>query len=1397
MQIRYFNWKLAVMLFVIVILVGTGAFYLRNWQRGHRAAEGFKTGSAAYEAGDWDGAAEGLGAYIAVNGSDSSAMMKYGNAQLNRLPLGAGELQQAMGAFRQVLRFEPGNVEAAINTCEIYLSIDRAREAEIVARNFLKDKDSAEIRRVLAKSLVEQRSYEGAADQLEKLVEDYPHYVDGYEELAFLVLDYPACSENSADYWIEKAVAENSESVGAYIAKARFDLKRGNLAQVRADIKMCEDIESIEDSQRLVLAKLYLQAGLTGPAKEHLDAIGAVERGRADYWLMRFNIALKSGDNIELEEVADDGLAGMRVYQWAILPAATELYIRAGKAERAEECILKLYARDLWPAKVAFLEGMLAESVGELNKAVRHYEKCIKLGYEDIEVRLALAGCIANCGDLITARQMLDVLVREDRGNHRARLMLCKILSQLGNWQGAIECAQSGLEVDNDKADFVVILCQAKLQMISEQEEDKRVGAYAEIDGILDKYGDEIGNSVQAALVRCRTALGLQDYVKTKEIIEVLINKYPERLDVKLVYVDYLLGEGMKNEAEAAMQDAVRGFDQAVLPVKYLAVFLDMEERMDECEQVLREAVSRLKLSSDKRQVGLLLADFYRRWGKEEEEHNFLMAIDEELEDDVCIKSRLLKCKSVYNESDSAQTLVDEIKNIEGDGGWRWRYEQAKLWFIHNRGGERIPQVIALLKKNLEYNPADQDSRVLLASAYERRGDWSMCLTTYRQALDRSPHDVQVVVPMIAAMYRAKEYDQAEVILEQAELSGGFDDEFSKLRLHSYLRSGKVDSALRVMGEILEQDPDDDSIRLALALLKLEQDDYDGASGLLSEVLRRKPDSRAAHSAQIQLYVERGDGEGAIALCNEGIERWNDWRSYLVRGRAYHSLGMFENAEADFKEAAALNASSVEVWLALTQFYTQQGRLEQAGQAGLEALARGGDSSAEVKQLLPIILGSPDARHVEKGREVLKQCLERSPEDVELALLQSALYIDEGTEVSIHKAERFLSKVTKESPEMGDGWYLAAKALFAQGDEKQAYAAVVEGLSSEPEHIKLLLLKAEIESLSNKGEAVETLGRVLRIGNSDEELFVKLCRLMIDVGNYEGAIATAEKGIEEHGKNWDDLKLVHAEALYRSGSREAAEETLQKMDRQQGAVRLKMRFLIEDGFEKEAEWLATTWCIENWKEKGAVLAMIYELQTGLKGEKGYNASARVLQDAIKESGGLAEYELALGAILQGMNEVSDAKEIYERILKVQPENAVAINNLAWIRCESEGAYTQAMDLVKVGLEKSEDYADLVDTRGMIYRRMGEYDEAIIDFRKAISVYKVNDPGRTQSYYHLACTLAESGNAQEAFDYLRKALKLNRQTASLSTTDLTSAGELLSRLEEVIVKTQSDRASLID
>jgi Flp pilus assembly protein TadD len=128
--------------------------------------------------------------------------------------------------------------------------------------------------------------------------------------------------------------------------------------------------------------------------------------------------------------------------------------------------------------------------------------------------------------------------------------------------------------------------------------------------------------------------------------------------------------------------------------------------------------------------------------------------------------------------------------------------------------------------------------------------------------------------------------------------------------------------------------------------------------------------------------------------------------------------------------------------------------------------------------------------------------------------------------------------------------------------------------------------------------------------------------------------------------------------------------------------------------------------------------------------------------------------LGLALILEGTGEREAARQEYVRVLDLEPKNAIALNNLAYIEAVGGGDLAQASEYAqraRVALPQSNDVADTV---GWIYvkRQMG--DEAVAVLKDVV----LADPGNMDFRKHLASAMDLKGLNSASMEELKKALR---------------------------------------
>jgi tetratricopeptide (TPR) repeat protein len=115
-----------------------------------------------------------------------------------------------------------------------------------------------------------------------------------------------------------------------------------------------------------------------------------------------------------------------------------------------------------------------------------------------------------------------------------------------------------------------------------------------------------------------------------------------------------------------------------------------------------------------------------------------------------------------------------------------------------------------------------------------------------------------------------------------------------------------------------------------------------------------------------------------------------------------------------------------------------------------------------------------------------------------------------------------------------------------------------------------------------------------------------------------------------------------------------------------------------------------------------------------------------------------------GLELYRAKRLNEAKEVFQRVINIQPENAVAHNNLGLIYME-EGKGKEAEIRYKVALKANPNYPQALNNLALLYSKEGSYEEAIRLYKNALKI----DPYYPEAHLNMAILLERSGYIEEA------------------------------------------------
>jgi tetratricopeptide (TPR) repeat protein len=120
------------------VVAGAGSYAGVTWWRARGVAQARIAGYERFEAGEYEAALDLLSRYVAKNREDVDALLKLARCRAEVPSPNQRHLVDAAGFYREVIRLNPGNVEALKGLLDIYRRIGFAPELERIADELLR-----------------------------------------------------------------------------------------------------------------------------------------------------------------------------------------------------------------------------------------------------------------------------------------------------------------------------------------------------------------------------------------------------------------------------------------------------------------------------------------------------------------------------------------------------------------------------------------------------------------------------------------------------------------------------------------------------------------------------------------------------------------------------------------------------------------------------------------------------------------------------------------------------------------------------------------------------------------------------------------------------------------------------------------------------------------------------------------------------------------------------------------------------------------------------------------------------------------------------------------------------------------------------------------------------------
>lgn len=597
------------------------------------------------------------------------------------------------------------------------------------------------------------------------------------------------------------------------------------------------------------------------------------------------------------------------------------------------------------------------------------------------------------------------------------------------------------------------------------------------------------------------------------------------------------------------------------------------------------------------------------------------------------------------------------------------------------------------------------DGFLLLALAKAGLGQQAQAEDAARRHVARWPDDPRGARLLGGMAMSAGRHEEAAAVLGRATQNRPRDPALYEALAQAQAAAGRPAEAVTALEEALRLSPDNAALLTRLGVARLAAGDARGARGAVERSLGLGPAQAGAHEMLAAAALARGDLDAAAAELErlQPTARQGELAGVLDGTLRLIRLDL-DGAYESFAGVVARHPTSL------------SGRL---GLARVMVLRE--EAPAAVPLLGAVLRDRPDNTEAATRLAALAQSQGASAAPAEAALAAAQQAHPDVASLALIRANHLLQKreITTalsllEAPALrnqrGAALPLARAGLHAAAEQfEAAETAARESLAEDPASVTARRQLAALLLRNGDRRGAESLLREgLRANPAEAGLQQALLGLLREALGPEAAtteatrLATAPNAPPNARALPGDLLMSqqrHAEAAAAYGSAQAASPAPLLLLRQASALRAAGQ--AEEGARLLADWL------RNHPEDGAVLSA------------------------------LAQFDLLARRFPQ-------AEARLRQLVAAAPEDAMALNNLAWVLGEqSEAKLAEARGFAERAYYLTPN-ANTADTLGWILARGGEPRLATMLLRQA-----VNAGGQPAAGYHLAYALNQAGDAAEA------------------------------------------------
>lgn len=625
-------------------------------------------------------------------------------------------------------------------------------------------------------------------------------------------------------------------------------------------------------------------------------------------------------------------------------------------------------------------------------------------------------------------------------------------------------------------------------------------------------------------------------------------------------------------------------------------------------------------------------------------------------------------------------------------------YTQALLDYAEGRHKPALEQVQLVLRAAPGHLPS-----YLLAATIELTsgtiGQARAHIKRYRQSLPNEPYALRLQAQ--CDLREGKPQDALD-LLEPAVAAGAQDVDLLALAGEAAMRLGKHEKAARWFSQASTLAPESSLLNAASGLSLLNQGQDGRALEALELAARKDGAASRAGALLVMTHLRSRNFTKAMEQIRSMEAQGDNPAVQNLKGGVFLVSGDLGGARQAFSRALEIDPGHMPALDNLVELDLMEKKVPQARQRYQAALAIHRNS-------LPLLMAlarlETRTGSIPAALEVLERAVKAHPDAQAPAQALAALYLRQG---STEKALALAQRMQGNQANQVDSLDLLAQAATAAGKHAMALDALqkLAVLQSANAELQLRIARTQMV-LQNKPAALQSVRKAIAVAPNREDALALGSALLIDSRSFDDARKLARLAQQRQPAAAIGFKL-EADALLEAG----------KFDE---AV-----VLYERGLSLQRSG-----------------PMLIALHRGLNAAGKHEAAQRQMLQWLAAQPADQPTRLYFASHLLQQGDHAGARREYESILERDPDNVLALNDLAWVLLQMKDP--AALRLAEQAYKLAPSNPAVADTLAWILAESGKPARAVPLLKKALETA----PTSAEIRLHYAHALFRSGDKRGA------------------------------------------------